>query len=362
MINKFLVPALLAMLSSGSALAQSGLSVYGNIDASVVTASGIGPNSDQRWSLGEGNWAPSVWGLRGAEDLGNGMQANFHLEGGFSASNGAIANGGTGGIFSRLANVGISGSFGALSAGMHLSPFIAAYTGTIGLAGNNFYVPALLMHRDGFVNIGGGGISAVTGGTDADPAGGTTGGFFIPNSLSYSIPNDALGGLNASVLYSFGGVPGAAADNRVVSGNISYQLGSAKLVVAASDRDLQYKQFLIGTNLPVGPLNLSANYVYFNPDLGGSSNTLVVGADVELMPSTRVGVNYAYNNSNGNPQIINLSAVYSLSKSTKLYAAYNHATDGVPSSYSGNNDAADNINLAQGGSSDAFIIGLQKGF
>jgi len=78
-------------------------------------------------------------------------------------------------------------------------------------------------------------------------------------------------------------------------------LGSAKLVVAASDRDLQYKQFLIGTNLPVGPLNLSANYVYFNPDLGGSSNTLVVGADVELIPSTRVGVNYAYNNSNGTP-------------------------------------------------------------
>lgn len=362
MNKRFLAPAIasLTLLSVSPARAESGINIYGNIDASVVTASGIGLNSERRWSLGEGNWAPSVWGLRGTEDLGNGMQAHFHLEGGFSSTNGAIANGGTGGIFSRMANVGIGGSFGSVSAGLNLSPFIAAYTSTLGLAGNNFYVPALLMHRDGTVTSGT--IAAYPGGTDADPAFSTTGGFFIPNSLTYSLPSESLGGLTASILYSFGGVPGAAGENRVVAGNIGYNFGSVKVVAAASDRDAQYSQYLLGTSFPIGPVNLAANYVHFDPQVGGSTSTFVIGADMEVMPSTRLGINYAHNNSTGSPEIINLSAVYALSKSTKLYAAYNHATDGIPSSYSGNNDAASNSSLTQSGNSDAFMIGIQKGF
>lgn len=363
MNKRCLAPAMasaVALMSSSAVLAESAINIYGNIDASVVTASGIGPNSERRWSLGEGNWAPSVWGFRVTEDLGNGMQAHVHLEGGFSSTSGAIANGGTGGIFSRMANVGIGGSLGSLSAGLNLSPFIAAYTSTVGLAGNNFYVPALLMHRDGKVTSGT--IPAYTGGTDADPAFGTTGGFFIPNSLTYSLPRDSLGGLNASILYSFGGVPGANGENRFMAGNIGYQLGTVKLVAAASDRAAQYRQYLIGTSFPLGPVNLAANYVHFDPYVGDSSNTFVIGADMEVMPSTRLGINYAHNNSIGSPEIINLSAVYALSKNTKLYAAYNHATDGIPSSYSGNNDAAGNASLAQNGKSDAFMVGVQKGF
>jgi predicted porin len=259
-----------------------------------------------------------------------------------------------------MANVGIGGPFGSLSAGLNLSPFIAAYTSTLGLAGNNFYVPALLMHRDGTVT--GGTIPAFTGGTDADPAFETTGGFFIPSSLTYSVPSDSLGGLNASILYSFGGVPGSAGENRVVAGNIGYHFGSVKLVAAASDRDAQYRQYLIGTSFPLGPVNLAANFVHFDPNVGGSTSTFVIGADMEVMPSTRVGLNYAHNNSVGSPEIINLSAMYALSKSTKLYAAYNHATDGIPSSYSGNNDASGTPSLTQSGSSNAFMVGIQKGF
>ncbi len=363
MNKRFFAPtmaSMMALFGFGPAMAESGVTVYGNIDASVVTATGIGPSSERRWSLGEGNWAPSVWGLRGTEDLGGGMQAHFHLEGGFSSTTGAIANGGTGGIFSRMANVGIGGPFGSLSAGLNLSPFIAAYTSTLGLAGNNFYVPALLMHRDGAVTSGT--IPAYTGGTDADPAFGTTGGFFIPNSLTYSVPSESFGGLNASILYSFGGVPGSAGENRVVAGNLGYQFGSVKLVAAASDRDAQYRQYLIGGRFPLGPVNFAANYVHFDPNVGGSTNTFIIGAEMEVMPSTRVGLNYAHNNSAGSPEIINLSAMYALSKSTKLYAAYNHATDGIPSSYSGNNDASGTPSLIQIGSSNAFMVGIQKGF
>ncbi len=361
MDKKLLASAILALLASSTASANSGLTLYGNIDASLVTASGIGTSSSRRWSFGEGNWAPSVWGLKGTEDLGGGLKAHLRLEGGFNAGNGAIANGGTTGVFSRMANVGLSGPFGSVTAGLNLSPFIAAYTSTLGLAGNNFYVPALLMHRDGFV-----GATSTTpaypGGTDADPALGTTGGFFIPNSVTYSLPSELLQGVTGSIMYALGGVPGSVRENRFVSGNVGYAFGALNVVAAASDRDAQYRQYLLGASVPVGPVKLAANWARFNPIAGDTTNTYVIGAEMKLMPAASIGVNYARNDGANTPVIYNLSAVYSLSKTTNLYAAYNHATDGVPSSYSGNNDAAANSSLVQTGTSNAFIVGIQKGF
>ena len=103
MKKKILAIVVVPLLASGSAWAQANLTLYGNIDASVVSASGIAAGDNRRTSCGEGNWAPSVWGVQGTEDLGGGMRGLFHLEGGYNAGNGTIANGGTTGIFSRLA-------------------------------------------------------------------------------------------------------------------------------------------------------------------------------------------------------------------------------------------------------------------
>ena len=363
MNKKLFASAIVTLLASGSALAQANLTLYGNIDASVVTASGIGENSSRRTSFGEGNWAPSVWGLKGTEDLGSGMKAHFRLEGGFNAGNGGIANGGTTGLFSRMANVGLSGPFGSVTAGLNLSPFIAAYTSTLALAGNNFYVPALQMHRTGTVlNQAGDTVPVYPGGTDADPALGTTGGFFIPNSLTYSLPSELLMGASANLMYSLGGVAGSFAQNRFTSGNIGYAFGDLNVLAAFSDRDSQYRQWLIGASVPVGPAKVAANYVRFNPQTGDSSNTYTVGAEMKLMPNASVGVNYARNSGPGHPSIINVSAVYSMSKTMNLYAAFNRATDGVPSSYSAIGDASADPTLTQTGTSNAFIVGIQKGF
>jgi predicted porin len=364
MRKKLLASAIVAALASSSAYAQTGLTLYGNVDASVVSASGIGPTSDHRISFGEGNWAPSVWGVKGTEDLGGGMRAHFRLEGGYNSGNGAIANGGTTGTFSRMANVGISGPFGSFTAGLNLSPFVAAYLSTLGLAGTNFYVPALSLHRDGTVlNALAVPVSAATGGTDADPALNTTGGFFIPNSVAYSLPSELLMGATASVMYAFGGVPGDSGANRFVSGNVGYAFGDLNVIAAASDRDAQYRQYLVGASVPIGAVKLAASYVRFKPETGDATSTYTVGAQMNLMPNTSVGINYARNNGIGTPSIANISAVYALSKTTNIYAAFNRGSDGAASSYSGLVDAATSpLTLAQAGSSNAFIIGLQKGF
>lgn len=363
MNKKRLGSAFLFLLASTAALAESGLSLYGNIDASLVNATGIGSPAQHRTSFGEGNWMPSVWGLRGSEDLGGGMKALIQLEGGFSSATGAIANGGTTGLFSRLANVGLGGPFGTLKAGLNLSPFIDAYTATLGLAGQNFYVPALLMHRDGTaLNAVGTPVAVYPGGADADPALGSTGGFFIPNSIVYSLPSELLAGATASLMYAPGGTPGHESTNRFISGNAGYSYRALNFLLAGSDRDAQYRQYLAGASAPFGPLKLAANFVYFNPEIGASSRTYTLGAEMALMPAASVGINYAHNDGAGSPTLWNLSAVYALSKSTRLYAAINRATDGVPSSYSGNVDGGSNAALAQAGSSNAVMLGIQKGF
>jgi hypothetical protein len=81
-----------------------------------------------------------------------------------------------------------------------------------------------------------------------------------------------------------------------------------------------------------------------------------------MIPAMRIGLNYAHNSGPGSPTIINVSTVYTLSKTTHLYAAFNRATDGVPSSYSAIVDAGTNAAITQTGTSNAVIVGIQKGF
>ncbi|TFL11179.1 porin [Pusillimonas caeni] len=58
---------------------------------------------------------PSRWGLRGTEDLGNGLSAVFTLESGFNAGTGTSGQGGR--LFGRQAWVGLKGDFGQIAFG-----------------------------------------------------------------------------------------------------------------------------------------------------------------------------------------------------------------------------------------------------
>ena len=58
---------------------------------------------------------PSRWGMRGTEDLGNGLRGIFVLESGFALDSGTSAQGGR--LFGRQAFVGLSGAWGTLTLG-----------------------------------------------------------------------------------------------------------------------------------------------------------------------------------------------------------------------------------------------------
>ncbi|THJ33206.1 porin [Lampropedia aestuarii] len=114
-MKKLLVAAAALSALVGGASAQSNVVLYGELDA------GVG----QRYTMNKtgfiSNYAgTSRWGLRGSEDLGNGLKANFNFESG-TIDLGSGAVGGNGG-FNRQAWVGLSGGFGSLMMGRTTTP------------------------------------------------------------------------------------------------------------------------------------------------------------------------------------------------------------------------------------------------
>src|ERR1700739_4328470 len=106
MMKKALLAA--ALMSAGVvAHAQSSVTLYGRLDAGVEYISGLPNNayngSTSRWRLESGDWGTSLWGLKGAEDLGGGNKAVFQLEGSFNTMTGAGPGGG--GLFNRWGEV-----------------------------------------------------------------------------------------------------------------------------------------------------------------------------------------------------------------------------------------------------------------
>lgn len=118
--------ALAVIAASGTAMAQSTVTLYGLIDANVGAyktnvVSGTAIQSMSQTKLESGGLNGSRWGMKGSEDLGGGLAAIFQLESGFAVDTGASAQGGL--LFGRRANVGLAGGFGKLEIGRNSSSY-----------------------------------------------------------------------------------------------------------------------------------------------------------------------------------------------------------------------------------------------
>ena len=119
-------PWALALACTGAvgAHAQSGpppssVTLYGLIDAGVEVVTNVADKgSIQRMPSNTGS-VPSRVGLRGSEDLGNGLRAVFTAEMGFAPDQGTSAQGGR--LFGRQAFVGLAGPWGAVTVGRQYS-------------------------------------------------------------------------------------------------------------------------------------------------------------------------------------------------------------------------------------------------
>ena len=118
---------------AGSAIAAD-VTLYGIVDMGLaydhVDMDRASADDVDKFSMKSGQNSGSRWGLKGTEDLGNGLTVGFILEDGFTADDGAEA----GQMFDRESSLFIEGGFGKLAFGRMGS--INQGVSSWGLAGN----------------------------------------------------------------------------------------------------------------------------------------------------------------------------------------------------------------------------------
>ena len=146
--------AVLGAFAAGSAYAAD-VTVYGVVDLGLkythADSDKQGEDATDKLEMASGMQSGSRFGLKGTEDLGNGMKVGFVLENGFSADDGSLGNDGR--LFGREAQVNLSGAFGEISFGRvgqltsgngsygltgNLSPFGTSWSGSV--EGSTFMV------------------------------------------------------------------------------------------------------------------------------------------------------------------------------------------------------------------------------
>ncbi len=334
--------AALALVASTAALAD-GVTVYGNIDASVVSTSA------NTGFAGGGNNLPTLFGLKGAEDLGSGLKAGFNLEAGLNAATGSYgANGGVStSLFNRAANVSLGTDAATVTVGTVISPYITGVLpGANTIGGAAIYVPALL-------RIGGGSLANV-GVASAAAAGTQNGGFFVPETVNLSLNG---GGISANLQHrvtsgSYNSSYSAANVSTSVAGvnlSLAYQdIGAASGTTATSAQ----KTTAIAANTEVAGIHVAGIYSTNNNSLG---NGYMLSASMPLTAGLSGVLAYADNSKQttlGRQTSIGLQ--YDMSKRTALYGTYNSFS--VSNSVLGNSQAT-----GQTGKS-AVIVGVAHSF
>ena len=147
-MNKNKLTAALKKKALGAAIAVAvSTPAFADVTMFGIVDIGIGTDSSDNETLrvdgGEGRVIelPSIWGIKGSEDLGGGLTASFALESDLEASTGGTYRGGNtlssindGGtvrsrFWARQANVSLSNDMGSLTLGRIYSPALLAIAG-----------------------------------------------------------------------------------------------------------------------------------------------------------------------------------------------------------------------------------------
>ncbi|VWX58124.1 Outer membrane porin protein 32 [Burkholderiales bacterium 8X] len=298
--------ALAALAVAGIASAQSSVTLFGVVDASVT---GIQQRSEDqraatfltpffvnqgsvkvsRTMLNNSGYNSSRLGFRGTEDLGGGLAASFWLEAPITNDDGATGVS----TFARRSTVSLSGGFGEVRLGRDYTPTFWNDTvfdpfGTNGVGTN------LISTANGFNTAGG------TGGF-----GGNANYVRASNSIGYFLPPN-LGGFYGQLMYAFHeqnkydpgtatppGVtafgtlnPGAVATTRAgryVGGRFGYANGPLDVAVAYGNSTTA-DSFYVGTTDSVKTLNVGASYDFGVVKLFGEVSRAKNERDYEVTP------------------------------------------------------------------------------
>lgn len=295
--------ALAAVAASGAAMAQSSVTLYGVVDTSVAYVKG----KESVSGLLNNGAATSRLGFRGVEDLGNGLKAEFVLEGAVNPDDGSAGTNGSF-DFKRQSTVGLSSEFGQVRLGRALTASYNAVSrydvfGTVGLG-------STLAWGEKYQNRSN-------------------------NMISYISPKFA--GFGVGIDYGFGeqkknktnrymGI-GATYDNGPLSLGLGYDKQNNALG-ELPNKDL--KTWQLGGSYDFAVVKLAAFYKetkYTQISTNGSDKlktwNLGVSAPVGAAGVVKAAYNnYKWSDSSKKAQQFSLGYVHNLSKRTALYGTY----------------------------------------
>ena len=142
-MNKNKLTAALKKKALGAAIAVAiSTPAFADVTMFGIVDIGIGNDSSDDVDFleltgGEGRTIelPSIWGIKGSEDLGGGLTASFALESDLEASTGGTNRGGStlsnngARFWARQANISLSNDMGSLTLGRIYSPALLAIAG-----------------------------------------------------------------------------------------------------------------------------------------------------------------------------------------------------------------------------------------
>ncbi len=298
----------LAVLSTfaGIASAQTSLSIYGLVDAGIVSERG-GPAGNVT-KLTSGVQSGTRLGFRGTEDLGGGLAAKFVLETGIAADTGGFNQGGT--AFGRQAYVGLTSNWGAVTLGRQYTPHYLALVDVdpfgAGLAGNATNLMPTILRMN--------------------------------NTIKYTSPT--YSGIIGELAYGFGEVPGDNTASRQIGAAIGYTNGPLLVKLAhhraenAAGTDNNKNTLLVGKwDFGVAAASLGFGRTkgvgLVNGVLGGAGTTdnreWIIGASAPFGPNTFL-LSYIRNDdrsaTNNDANQWALGYTYAMSKRTNFYASF----------------------------------------
>jgi len=318
-----LCAAVLAALG-GTACAESQVTLFGIVDAGMLSQSKSRAGGSLT-RMETSGLRQSVWGIKGTEDLGDGLTAFFNLESHFDMDTGALhGTGDTAGsgtiLFRRQANLGLSGSWGSIILGRQYGPALLAHIGTEPRAFKEQFSNLYAWAYNELEALAG--ATAVNTNNDV--------GIFFKNAIQY---RNTLGPVSFGVLYSMGEQAGNTSNNTAFAVGASY---TGPVVLSASyqymkdrvtgNRNVQHGG--LGAALPLGDFTIKANFMQgknSNSDGTATSkvNGLSAGVDWKWSQANTATVAYYDNkdklNSQDHTRNLVLSNDYAFSKRTTLY-------------------------------------------
>lgn len=341
-----------AMLCSGASFAQNNVTVYGIVDTGVeylTNAAKNGTSSESVVRLAGGNLSGSRLGFKGTEDLGGGLQAVFQLENGFDSDTGALAQGGR--LFGRHAYVG---------AGSKAAMF------TLGRQQNSLYDVMIKYDPFSFSSRYSGLMHDSTFAGRPDNTVKYTGNFgSVTATAFYSFGRNMDGEVagNSKVSRNFGG--GAAYASGPLSFGAAYDQYQGNTIATQSQ---SARRAMLGASYDTGAVKIFGAYRSLKDEIVAAtakpvrSSLYWTGAKYQMSaPLALTGAVYYndFKDTKADPLSVVLSADYSLSKRTDLYANLGYARN-----KSGSNLGLNGIGSAivAGENQTGLVLGLRHRF